>query len=407
MASPVSDTILVINAGSATIKFTLYEVDAAANAPLLRYRGLVEQTEGQGRFTVSDARGMTMVDQMIVADDQTGTDPARLLHVALEWLEPHASGMQLIAAGHRVVHGGARHAAPVRIDDDIMAYLESLIPLAPLHQAHNLAAIRAIERWRSGIPQVACFDTAFHRTQTKAAQMYALPRHCWEEGIRAYGFHGISYEYIAGILPQYLGARADGRLIIAHLGGGASLCAIHNRRSVATTMGLTALDGLIMGTRCGAIDPGVVLHLIQAKKMGVAAVNDMLYRQSGLLGVSGLSADMRALLSSDAPAAAEAVDLFVHRAQRQIGSLAAALGGLDGIIFTGGIGENSAPIRERICRGLAWLGLQLDGPANQRGAPCISRPEASVAAWVLPTDEEVTIAGHTLALLDNTPVSRI
>jgi acetate kinase len=291
----------------------------------------------------------------------------------------------------------------VRIDGQTLAELERLTPLAPLHQPHNLAAIEAVAEHAPQLPQVACFDTAFHRVQPPLAQMFALPRRYTEEGIKRYGFHGLSYEYIASVLPG-LDARASaGRTVVAHLGNGASLCALNGGRSVATTMSFTAVDGLPMGTRCGSLDPGVLLYLMRRYSLDLPALEDLLYQQSGLLGVSGISSDVRTLLASSDPRAAEALDLFVYRIDRELGSLAAALGGLDALVFTGGIGENAAPIRARVCRGAAWLGLDLDEVSNAASGPCISRSGSRVSAWVVPTNEELMIACHTRRLLYETP----
>ena len=297
--------------------------------------------------------------------------------------------------GHRVGHGGLKYFEPVRIDDGVLAELERLIPLVPLHQPYNLAPIKALRERRPEMPQVACFDTAFHRTQPEVAQAFALPRAYTEKGIRRYGFHGISYEYVASVLPQYDSRAAGGRVVVAHLGNGSSLCALRNGRSVATTMGFSSLDGLPMGTRCGSLDPGVILLFLDHLHMDARAIEAMLYKESGLLGVSGISSDMRTLLASDDPRAAEAVDLYVYRIGRELGSLAAALGGLDALVFTAGIGENSAAIRARVCRDAAWLGVELDEAANEAGGPRISRGDSRVAAWVIPTNEELMIARHT------------
>ena len=400
----MTDAVLVINAGSATVKFSAYSVDASTAEAVPRYTGKAEQVstlQGQkGQLQVVDSAGQTVAQCDVKAADEHTVGPALLLQAVLDWLEAQAGALRWRAVGHRVVHGGERYAEPVLLNANVLDYLQHLVPLAPLHQPHNLAAIQALAALRPDLPQVACFDTAFHRTQAKTAQMYALPRRYWDEGVKAYGFHGLSYEYVASILPLQLGHQAArGRVIIAHLGNGASLCALHSGRSVASTMGFTALEGLVMGTRCGAIDPGVVLYLMAEKKMDANAVSELLYRQSGLLGVSGLSGDMRDLLNSDTPEANEAIELFVHRIQRHLGSLVAALQGLDALVFTGGIGENAAPIRARVCRDLAWLGLELDTDANERGDKRISREDSRISAWVLPTDEEGVIARHTLALL--------
>jgi acetate kinase len=292
------------------------------------------------------------------------------------------------------------YSQPVLIDERVIAALDALVPLAPLHQPHNLAAIRAIAATAPEIPQVACFDTAFHRTQPPVAQAFALPREISAKGVRRYGFHGLSYEYIASALPRLAPDCAQGKLVVAHLGNGASMCAIENGRSIATTMGFTAVDGLPMGTRTGALDPGVVLYLMQHEGMSAEAVEHLIYHRSGLLGVSGLSSDMRTLLASDLPAAKEAVDLFVYRTGRELGSLAAALGGLDALVFTAGIGEHAAEIRAQVCRNARWLGIALDEDANAKGGPRISQRGSSVSAWVIPTDENLMIARHTRRLLD-------
>ncbi len=306
---------------------------------------------------------------------------------------------RIVAAGHRVVHGGMKFTSPALIDSDTLSSLKSLISLAPLHQPHNLAAIEAVAQQAPGLPQVACFDTAFHRTQPSVAQAFALPRRFTDAGVLRYGFHGLSYEYIASVLPEVDAAAAAGRTLVAHLGNGASICAMKGCRSVASTMGFTALDGLPMGTRCGAIDPGVLLYLIEQHRLDARTLEHLLYHESGLLGVSGISSDMRTLLASSDPRAAEAVDLFIYRIGREIGSLAAALGGLDALVFTGGIGENAPTIRARVCREAAWLGVQFDEAANAEGGPRISLRGSPVSAWVVPTNEELIIALHTKRLL--------
>ncbi len=307
----------------------------------------------------------------------------------------HAAGRRIAAVGHRVVHGATRYSQPVRVDDAVLEALKSFIPLAPLHQPHNVAGIEAMRDSMGGVPQVACFDTAFHRSQPPLAQLFALPRRLTAEGVRRYGFHGLSYEYIAEILPRHLGDRAEGKVVVAHLGNGASLCAMEQRRSRASSMGFTAVDGLMMGTRCGNIDPGVLLYLMRKHQMDARALERLLYKESGLLGVSGISQDMRELLASPAPEAREAVDLFCYRLVREIGALAAVLGGIDALVFTGGIGEHAAPIREQACRALAWLGLEFDAEANATRATVISRPGSRLTALVLPTNEEWIIARHT------------
>ncbi len=311
------------------------------------------------------------------------------------------AGEPLLAVGHRVVHGGAEFSRPLLVDPPVLAALESLIPLAPLHQPHNLAAIHLLRETQPQLPQVACFDTAFHRTHPQLADLYALPWAYYEAGVRRYGFHGLSYEYIAATLPRVAPAIAGGRVIVAHLGSGASLCALRAGASVDSTMGFSALDGLPMGTRPGALDPGVLLYLVGERGMTPAALERLLYKESGLLGISGVSNDMRVLLASDEPRARLAVDFFVHRVAKEIGALAAVLGGVDGLVFTAGIGENSAEIRSRIVGACAWLGVTLDVEANRRGGPRISRDSDAVSAWVVPTNEELMIARHTLALVES------
>jgi acetate kinase len=303
------------------------------------------------------------------------------------------------AVGHRVVHGGTRFTAACLIDAEIVRQLEALVPLAPLHQPHNVAAIKAVLQMAPGLPQVACFDTAFHRTQPAVARAFALPRRFADEGVQRYGFHGLSYEYIASALASRDRRAAYGRTIVAHLGNGASLCALRDSRSVATTMGFTALDGLVMGTRCGAIDPGVLLYLMAQHGMSPGDLEKLLYEQSGLLGVSGISSDMRTLLGSADPHAQDAIELFLYRVQREFGAMAAVLGGVDAIVFTGGIGEHAPAIRARICRRAGWLGLELDDALNEENAECISRRGSHVTAWVIPADEELMIARHTRRVL--------
>ena len=305
------------------------------------------------------------------------------------------AGRPVIAFGHRVVHGGVDYAAPVRVDAAVMADLAKLIPLAPLHQPHNLAPMAAIAKAAPHLPQIACFDTAFHRTQPALAQEFALPREITASGVRRYGFHGLSYDYVVRQVRKTLPLPADAKLVVAHLGNGASLCAVRDGRSVASTMGFTAVDGLVMGTRTGALDPGVLLYLMQERGYDAGKIEDLIYRRSGLLGVSGLSSDMRTLRQSRAPEAGEAIALFVYRIVREIGSLTAAMGGLDAIVFTAGIGENDAATRAEVAEGCRWLGLELDEVRNQRGDRCISATGAKVSAWIVPTDEERMIARYT------------
>src|SRR5207248_6512147 len=338
-------------------------------------------------FSAVDAQGRGLANESVSRNDHEGAIAA-----ILGWYATNlGSEAALDGVGHRVVHGGLAYSQPVLIDDQVMTELEALIPLAPLHQPHHIVAIRAIEAAAPEVPQVACFDTAFHRAQPPLAQQFALPRELTAKGIRRYGFHGLSYEYITSTLPQIVPDRAQGKLVVAHLGNGASMCAIERGRSIATTMSFTPVDGLMMGTRTGALDPGVILYLLQHERMNAAAIETLIYERSGLLGVSGLSNDMRTLLASERPAAKEAVDLFVYRIGRELGSLAAALGGLDALVFTGGIGENAAPIRARVCRDAAWLGLEFDEAANNAGGPLVSRSESPVTAWVIPTNEELMI----------------
>lgn len=393
----MSDALLVLNAGSSSLKFSVF-LDEDPPQPLLR--GQLEGLLTQPRFV---ARNPTAVVGEKEWAAGTQLDHEGAIEFLFTWGRSGVLGERRIAAvGHRVVHGGMKFAAPVFIDAETLAELEALVPLAPLHQPHNVAAIKAVAQMTPTLPQVACFDTAFHRVQPAVAQAFALPRRYAEEGVCRYGFHGLSYEYIASVLPRIDPRAANGRTLVAHLGNGASMCAMASGKSVATTMSFTALDGLIMGTRCGAIDPGVLLYLIDRHGMNARALEQLLYEQSGLLGVSGVSSDMRALLASSDSCAAEALDLFVYRINRELGSLAAALGGLDALVFTGGIGENAVSIRARVCRDATWLGLELDEEANARGGPCISRTGSRVTAWVIPTNEELMIALHTQRVLGST-----
>ena len=309
------------------------------------------------------------------------------------------AGDRLVGVGHRVVHGGLEYTQPVRLDAGVLQALEKFVPLAPLHQPHNLAPIRLLLERAPELPQVACFDTSYHRSNPEIAQMFALPAELHAQGIRRYGFHGLSYEYVASVLPGFDAKAAGGRTVVLHLGNGSSMCAIQAGKSVASTMGFTAVEGLPMGTRCGSIDPGVLLYLMDQRGMDARAIEKLIYNQSGLLGVSGISSDMRTLLASEDPRAKLAVDLYLYRIRRELGSLAAALGGLDAVVFTAGIGENAAVIRERVCRDAAWLGVELDAAANGAGGPRISAPASRVSAWVIPTNEELMIARHTRALL--------
>jgi acetate kinase len=385
----MKDAILVLNAGSSSIKFSLYGEELVAS-------GQMSGIYTEPRFTARDA-----TEKKWPPGTKLGHDGA-LAHI-VEWLKStQGTKHRLAAVGHRVVHGGADYAAPVRVDAAVLAKLEKLVPLAPLHQPHNLAPIRALLERSPELPQIACFDTAMHRSNPPLAQMFALPAELTETGVRRYGFHGLSYEYIAARLPEVDARAARGNTVVLHLGNGASMCALQAGRSVASTMGFTAVDGLPMGTRCGAIDPGVILYLMDERGMDARAVEKLIYQQSGLLGVSGVSSDMRVLLESQEPRARLAVDLFVYRIGRELGSLAAALGGLDALVFTAGIGERAVAIRSRICRQAAWLGVELDAQANETHGPRISSASSRVAAWVIPTNEELMIARHTRELLKKT-----
>ena len=389
----MDDAILVLNAGSSSIKFSLF-------AERLLAGGQVEAIQTEPHFTARDAAGKRLAEKRWPA--KIGHDGA-LAHI-LDWLKAtFGAGLHLAAVGHRVVHGGAEYAAPVRVDARVLAKLERFVPLAPLHQPHNLASIRALLQRSPELPQVACFDTAMHRSNPPVAQMFALPKELSDAGIRRYGFHGLSYEYIASVLPEVDARAARGKTIVLHLGNGASACALQGGRSIASTMGFTAVEGLPMGTRCGSMDPGVMLYLMNERGMDARALEKLIYKQSGLLGVSGISSDMRVLLESAEPRAKLAIELFVYRVGRELGSLAAALGGVDALVFTAGIGEHAAPIRERICRQAAWLGVDLDMDANAVHGPRISSASSRVAAWVIPTNEELMIARHTRALLSRAP----
>ncbi len=392
--------ILVLNAGSSSIKFALFE----AAQEIARAAALHGQVDGIGadvRLSAFAASGESLAVLALPQPAHASLEEQHhhALDHLLRWIDRNDDTWRVTAVGHRVVHGGVRYAAPLIVEESLLKELETLIPLAPLHQPHNLNAIRALMAVAPGVPQVACFDTAFHRSQPAVAQAYALPRALTAMGIRRYGFHGLSYEYIARVLPEQIGERAEGRIIVAHLGNGVSMCAMHGRRSMATTMGFTALEGLVMGTRCGSLDPGVLLYLLESEHMDARQLTDLLYRRSGLLGVSGISQDMRTLLASDAPEAQEAVALFCYRIGRELGSLAAALGGVDGLVFTGGIGEHAAAIREHVCSDARWLGVQMDTQRNARHATRISADDSDVTVLVLPTNEEWIIADHAARLL--------
>jgi acetate kinase len=390
----MTDVVLVVNAGSSSLKFQVYAVERGATLTR-RLKGQVDGIGSHPQFVVRDAAGGELVRENYPAD--AVPDPAAAIAKAGAWLQAHAGALP-IAVGHRIVHGGPRYAAPMLVDDRLIAELDRLVPLAPLHQLANLAPIRALRAQYPQLVQVACFDTAFHRGHSELADRFAVPEELYAEGVRRYGFHGLSYEYIAACLPDVAPEIARGRVVVAHLGSGASMCALRDGRSVDTTMGFSALDGLPMGTRPGQLDPGVILYLL-AKGMSRQKVERMLYRDCGLKGLSGISNDVRELLSSTQPRAHLALDYFMFRAARELGALAASLGGLDGIVFTAGIGENAPSIREGICQRSAWLGIALDADANANGGPRISTSDSWVGVYVFPTDEERMIAEHTLAVL--------
>lgn len=391
----MGDVILVINAGSSSIKFAIFAIDAGVESSAI-LRGQIEKIGTAPALQARRQDGSVITEE--APPGTAGTVPS--LAFLLDWLKLHLSEYRLVGAGHRVVHGGENHSAPVRIDSTVIESLEALIPLARLHEPIEVEAIKGLAKLSPGIPQVACFDTAFHHHRPSVDKLFAIPREYTAAGVRRYGFHGLSYEYIAGRLPRLLGENAAGaRVVVAHLGSGASMCAMRDGKSIATTMGFTPLDGLMMGTRCGAIDPGVLLYAIQERGMSAHEVSEILYSRSGLLGVSGISNDMRDLLASADPHAQEAIDLFVYRAVRELGALVAVLGGLDALVFTGGIGEHSHEIRAMICDKLRWLGIECDPDVNRAHSTLISSPASRIAACVIPTDEEVVIARHTRRLL--------
>ena len=385
----MTEAILVLNAGSSSLKFALYDLELT-----LLCRGEIEEI-GKPHMVVSGALAEAL-EALGPPPDETDRDVLNGWLVATVHRLP---GITLRAAAHRIVHGGRNFHGPVWITAKVLDELKTFIPLAPDHQPHNLDVVEAVAKQWPDLPQVACFDTAFHRTQPRLAEIFPLPRALTDAGIIRYGFHGLSYQYIASVLPNYLGTDAYGRVIIAHLGNGASLCALKNGKSIATTMGFTTVEGLMMGTRSGSIDPGAVLHLILQEKMAAKDVADLLNKKSGLLGVSGISSDMRILEASSDPNAKEAINLFAYRAIREAGSLMSALGGLDAIVFTGGIGEHSVQTRQKICEGLAWTGLVLDTPRNTNSENRISTAASKIVALVIPTNEEMAIAANTRQLI--------
>ena len=392
----MGDAIVVLNAGSSSFKFSLFAEEAGR--PIVVARGQAEALYTSPRFVAKDGAGTVIGEKSWGTGAKLGHDGA--LDHLVGFLRDRVAQHRLIGVGHRVVHGGREYTKPVLVDASVVAALEKYVPLAPLHQPHNLTPIKALLARLPDLPQVACFDTSFHRAQPPVAQAFALPASITERGVLRYGFHGLSYEYIASVLPERAERAAQGRTIVLHLGNGSSMCAMVAGRSVASTMGFTAADGLPMGTRCGNLDPGVVLYLIDSLGMDARAIEKLIYQESGLLGVSGISSDMRVLLASDDPRAKSAIDLFVYRIARELGSLAAALGGLDAIVFTAGIGENSAYLRERVCSDAAWLGVALDADANARNDTSIGARTSRVEAWVIPTNEELMIARHARAVID-------
>ena len=386
--------ILVLNAGSSSIKFCVFRWPDDGS--------LQRDVRGQVSGLHAAARFVMRRDDVVITDRALTAGPlshAAALEQALTEIEAEVGGARVVGVGHRVVHGGLEFMAPTRLDAEVLAKLDRYVPLAPLHQPHNLAAIRVMLERMPGVPEIGCFDTAFHRGIPEVAQLFALPSRFAQAGIRRYGFHGLSYEYIASRLCAVDERAASGRTVVFHLGNGASMCAIAGGRSVATTMGFTAVDGLPMGTRCGSLDPGVLLFMMDELGLGPREIERLIYHESGLYGLSGISNDVRDLLASSSPAAATALDVFVYRAARELGSLAAALGGLDAIVFTAGIGENQPEIRARICRAAEWLGIELDAAANARQGPRISTAASRVAAYVVPTDEESMIASHVQGML--------
>lgn len=384
---------LVLNAGSSSLKFCVFQ-RPAGKAWRLEARGQIEGIGTSPRLSVKNADGNMLVNQDVAVRDGRGAIDALAV-----WLRSKYGGSRVVAVGHRVVHGGTRFTGPTVVNPEVLAELRNLVPLAPLHQPHNLAAIEAVYERLPDVPQVACFDTSFHRGQPPVAELIPLPHDLRQSGLQRYGFHGLSYEYIASALREVAPEIAHGRVIVAHLGSGASMCALHKGKSLDSTFGFTALDGLCMGTRPGALDPGVVLHLFQDLKLSAKDVEALLYKKSGLLGISGISNDMRDLLGRTEPEARLAVEYFVYRAAKEIGALAAVLRGVDALVFTAGIGENSPEIRQRICEASAWLGVELDTQANARKGPRISTAQSKVSAWVIPTNEELMIARHMTSLL--------
>ena len=391
----MAESIVVLNAGSSSIKFCMFVL--RGNEMRVAARGQIEGLLTSAEFVSKNEKGN------LLSEKAWGEGRSLSHEEAIDFLVTHLRDElkehRLIAVGHRVIHGGSDLTKPLRINRELVAKFEEFIPLAPLHQPHSLAPIRFLLENAPDLPQVACFDTSFHRTIPQVSQLFALPLEYYETGVRRWGFHGLSYEFIASVLPDYDNKASHGRTVVLHLGNGASMCAMNNSRSVACSMGFCAVDGLMMGTRSGSLDPGVILYLITQRGMSAGEVERLIYTKSGLLGVSGITSDMRALLSSDDPRAKLAIDLYVYRIQKELGSLAAALKGLDALVFTGGIGENAETLRTRVCRDAGWMGVELDDEANVEHGPRISTPNSRVAAWVIPTNEELMIAQHTQSVL--------
>jgi acetate kinase len=394
----MSGSILTLNAGSSSIKFALY--DLMDGEPALRAKGQVEGIGTEPHFIAKSNEG-TVLSESYWEPVSDGQGHARAFEQIWSWIQDASAGREILAVGHRVAHGGEHHSQPVRIDASVIETLTHLIPLVPLHQPNNLAAIKAVAAQHPDLPQVACFDTGFHQGRSAVTERFALPHQLFDRGVRRYGFHGLSYEYIVERMREIAPEVAQGRVVVAHLGSGCSMTAIRDGKSIDTTMSFSALDGVPMGTRCGVLDPGVLLFLMREDGLGVAELEDLLYKRSGLLGLSGVSNDLRALHASDDPRAAEAIEYFVYRIGQILGSLTAALGGLDALVFTAGVGENDADIRRRICTDAVWLGIELDEAANQARAQRISREDSTPSVWVIPTDEEKMIATHTLRVLES------
>jgi acetate kinase len=391
----MNEYAVVLNAGSSSLKFCVFR-RRNPDAWLVDTRGQIEGIGTSPQLSARDSHGAIVTLSTL---DPSVFDGRTAIDTLASWLRSKYAPGHIVGVGHRVVHGGSQYSRPVLITREVLVELYELIPLAPMHQPYNLMAVERIRERMPEVPQVACFDTSFHQTQSQVAKLIPLPKNIRKFGVQRYGFHGLSYEFIASVLPDTAPEIAGGRVIVAHLGSGASMCALKNRISVDCTLGFTALDGLCMGTRAGALDPGVVLYLYQGLGLSAKDIETMLYKKSGLLGISGVTPDMRELLAADEPEAHLAIDYFVYRAAKEIGSLAAVLGGVDGLVFTGGIGENSPAIRKRICEASSWLGVVLDSEANSKNVPRISTHASEVSTWVIPTNEELMIARHTGALL--------